>query len=206
MDENNRGLRKLLKGAFFYNTLQNLLGAQQFREKIIREYFDLSSGSTVLDLGCGTGEILKSLPAGIAYTGIDYNPYYIAAAKQAHGKKGIFICGDLTKSLTEHQKFDRVLMIGFLHHLNDDAASELLRSALQLVKNGGMLISIENVRIPKQNPFAKLLMDMDRGQHVRSQDGYLKLFKENASDVETFLRTDLLWVPYSHLIMKLKKV
>ncbi|WP_374028272.1 class I SAM-dependent methyltransferase [Bdellovibrio bacteriovorus] len=205
MDENNRGLRKLLRGAFFYNTLQNFLGAKKFRETVIRQYFDLKPATSVLDLGCGTGEILKSLPAGISYTGIDYNPYYIAAAKETHGDKGNFICGDLTKSLTENQKFDRVLMIGFLHHLNDQAASELLGSALNLVKNGGMLISIENVRTPKQNPLAKLLMDMDRGQHVRSKEGYLSLFKENASAVETSLRTDLLWVPYSHLVMKIKK-
>jgi trans-aconitate methyltransferase len=51
----------------------------------------------VVDVGCGTGEILDFLPAGIHYHGFDLDPNYIAAAREKYSDRGRFECADITK-------------------------------------------------------------------------------------------------------------
>lgn len=201
MDENNLGIRSLLQKPFVYNGLQNILGSRKSRQTIIKDFFKLSPGITVLDLGCGTGEILEFMPDNISYLGIDYNPAYIESAIKRFGNKGRFLCRNLTEAVDANEQFDRVIITGFLHHLNDGDAKELLTQAHKLVKKGGFLFCLENVRTEPQNPIARFLINRDRGQHVRTKEGYLSLFSDIRSELNTTIRTDLLRVPYSHIII-----
>jgi hypothetical protein len=78
----------------------------------------------ILDLGCGTAEILGALPTDITYVGYDMSPEYIAAAQNRFAGRGTFHCRLLEQAeVAALEPFDLVLGIGVLHHLDDAARS-----------------------------------------------------------------------------------
>lgn len=201
MNEKNSGVHSLLQSPFFYNLLQNTLGANKLRRYLTREVLDLRAGLSILDLGCGPCEILEHLPESVSYYGVDYNQDYIKQARSKYGNRGTFSCEDLTKLENLNKKFDRVMILGFLHHLDDVSAESLLTQVSKLVAPGGFLMALENVRVENQNSIARYLINKDRGQHVRTAEAYKKLFK-SFGKIETLIRHDLLRLPYSHVIFK----
>jgi cyclopropane fatty-acyl-phospholipid synthase-like methyltransferase len=101
--------------------------------------------------------------------------------------------------------FDFVLAIGILHHLGDAEAAQLFRTAHGCLRTGGQLITLDNVYVEGQSPVAKYLISKDRGRHVRQPDQYADRARPVFSQVDGFIRHDLLRVPYSHFIMKCQK-
>lgn len=77
----------------------------------------------VLDLGCGPGQFAQyafSIIPDLDYTGIDFSPEAIKMAK-AKNTIGKFSCADIFKvANTEHTKYDAVLLLEVLEHLNND--------------------------------------------------------------------------------------
>jgi SAM-dependent methyltransferase len=129
----------------------------------------------VLDIGCGPAEILAYLP-DVDYRGFDISETYVARARKRFGSRGQFHSGTLTTARVEEMPpFDVVIAMGVLHHLDDDQATEVLRIAHQALKPGGRLLTVDSVLVPGQNPIARLLAKLDRGQNVRTREGYLTL-------------------------------
>jgi len=58
-----------------------------------RIMFGRNPGDKVIDIGCGSAEVLRYLP-DVDYIGIDINPDYIAFARRTYGNKGTFLVGD----------------------------------------------------------------------------------------------------------------
>ena len=77
--------------------------------------------------------------------------------------------------------------------------------AIQLTKAGVRLATVDNVFVAGQNPVARWLIRMDRGQNVREVAGYRALFGAHERNVTHDVRHDLLKIPYSHIIMQLTK-
>lgn len=79
----------------------------------------------VLDLGCGTGLLLRRIHEKFpeaALTGIDASPAMLAMARQ-NVPQAALIQADITQTVTQ-KRFDTVLSINVLHHL-DDAATHI---------------------------------------------------------------------------------
>ena len=76
----------------------------------------------ILDVGCGPADILAYLP-NVDYWGFDISEAYIERAGNAFGTRGHFNCKQLqVDDLDELPKFDVVLAIGLLHHIDDQVA------------------------------------------------------------------------------------
>ncbi len=155
----------------------------------------------MLDIGCGTAELLAYLPE-VEYWGFDVSESYIAAARKRYGPKGNFVCKLLDlKDLETLPKFDVVIASGLLHHLDTDAAHELFRLAKAALRPGGRLVTIDCCFADGQNMISRLLVSYDRGQNVLDGEGYRKLatpvFKEVAGRVR-----HQAWIPYTHWIME----
>ena len=118
MSQKNKGIYNLLSNTFFYSLVQRIMSATSFREKIVKKYIT-KHNVKVLDVGCGPAQILDTLP-GIDYYGFDVNSIHINSARRKYENKGRFFCKQFTSKDTKYlPKFDHILLLGILHHLND---------------------------------------------------------------------------------------
>jgi SAM-dependent methyltransferase len=201
------GIRSILSHPAIYNFTQNFLGVRKARKTLVEEYFPKRKGLRVLDIGCGTAEILEFLPEDIQYVGFDASREYIEQAKNRFGHRGEFFA-DLIKSahLDSLGKFDVVLAFGVLHHLDDPEAITLFQIASQAVDSDGTVITMDPCFVPNQSAIARWLIEHDRGQDVRNENDYQQLASPFFSSITSTPRYDLLRIPYTYLIMCCKKV
>ena len=184
MSQKNKGIYSLLSNTFFYSLIQRIMSATSFREKIVKKYIT-KNNVNVLDIGCGPGKILESLPK-VKYFGYDINPIYINDAKKKYKGLGNFFCKKFTnKELKKLPKFDHVLLLGILHHLNDAEVNALMLLLKKTLKKKGNIITLDGIFSKEQNPIAKLLIKMDRGENVRTKDGYLRLIENHFKKINS---------------------
>ena len=150
----------------------------------------------MLDIGCGTADIVAFLPQGCQYQGIDVHLPYIRYARK-HYPQQHFQHGNWSSAETGA---DTVLLLGVLHHLNDVQAQAALSHAWSLVNPGGTLLTLDGVRLPDRRQSEEFLYAIDRGSHIRTPRGYAALFpKTPALNVHQWLR-----LPYRHLVCTLR--
>lgn len=196
-------LHSLLSQSVFYNLGMWALGSVHARSVHVSEYICPKVADRVLDVGCGTADILNFMPP-VDYIGLDYEPNYIESARKRFGNRATFFCKDVTLMAEEQfEPFDIVLATGVLHHLSDAEAISLLSSCKKLLKPSGRMITYDGCRTANQHPFDTWMLDNDRGQFVRNKAQYIELVSSVFPGVEFHLRTNLLRIPYTHAIMEL---
>lgn len=197
--ERTRGVRAALSLAPVYRLAQNAVGADRFRSALTQEYLRVVPGDRILDLGCGTADILDHLPT-TDYIGFDPSERYVTDARSRFGDRGRFVTS--LDDATELQ-VDRTLAIaiGVLHHVDDRSAASMIELAASSLEPGGRMVTVDPTIVDGQHWAAKFLASQDRGQHVRSPEGTAELF--SAFDlVKVSVRHDLLRMPYSHVIVE----
>jgi 2-polyprenyl-3-methyl-5-hydroxy-6-metoxy-1,4-benzoquinol methylase len=205
MSHRSTGIYRIFESAAVYERFQRLLGGDAARRRFVRELLRPSPGARILDIGCGPGSILDHLPDDVDYVGYDLNPKYIEEARLKYPGRGRFFCARVEDAPDEPGGFDLVLAAAILHHLEDPEAGRLMASAWRHLRPGGSLVTLDPVRHPGQSPVARLLVALDRGRRVRTPEDYRALAAARFPAVETTLLTDLLPIPYSHLLMRAGK-
>lgn len=201
MSQITSGIRSILSRPGIYNLSQNIMGGRRIRDELVNEMIHPVPGMRILDIGCGTAEILGHLPDGVEYWGYDISQEYIDYAERRYGDRGTFHCGLFDGSEMDGlPKFDVIIATGLLHHLNDEEAQKLFILAHAALKAGGRIITIDPCLAPGQNLMARYLINCDRGQNVRDQAGYHNLAKRIFQKSEGMLRHRT-WIPYTHWIM-----
>lgn len=105
----------------------------------------------ILDIGCGGGLVSEPLAqAGFQVTGVDASEELIEAAK-AHAKKvknaPIYRCAEAAALVKEGQRFDVVLALEVIEHVNDP--EKFARLCVQLLDKNGLVIFSTLNRTPK---------------------------------------------------------
>lgn len=75
--------------------------------------------TNVVDIGCGTGEIIKNLVSkypNVKFTGVDLSEKMLEQAKDKLCKKAVFILGDAERLPLESDSFDLVICNDSFHH------------------------------------------------------------------------------------------
>ena len=186
-----------------YSAFQERLAIPRSRAQIADLYVRAKPGDSVLDLGCGPGDMLDYLP-DVDYLGIDLSPKYVAEAQRRHRRRARarFVQMDVRALTDIGERFDLVLAQGLLHHFSDPQALTLLKAVTSVMKPGGRLVTVDPTRTPGQRLIARLLVSSDRGRFVRSPDVYEHLVHLVFSRVDVHVRHDLMRLPYTHLLME----
>jgi len=198
------GVRGVLSHPFVYSAFQSLMGAHRSRQKFVANYVKPFPGMKILDVGCGPADILGYLP-DVDYWGFDISEAYITQAKTRFGQRGRFNCKQLQfEDLAALPKFDVVLALGLLHHLDDAVALVVLQLGHEALKPGGRLLTIDPCLDPSQNAVARFLVRSDRGQNVRNKGEYQTLAEKVFSSPRVEVRHQA-WIPYTHCFMESQK-
>jgi SAM-dependent methyltransferase len=194
-------IRSVLDSPLGYRAWSRLLGVRTYSQVLVKEHIRPESTDRILDIGCGPGTLAPFLPT-TDYVGFDASPEYIKLAQKRY--PGLrFVCERVSQyTLAEHGYFDIVLAFGILHHLDDAEAIQLFRIACDALKPGGRLVTNDGVWTNDQSGIAKYLLARDRGQFVRTAEQYVTLASQVFSTVKHTIRHDLLWIPYTHILLE----
>ena len=188
-----------------YSRVTLFLRGEKAIRIFITEYVRPQAGDKILDIGCGPGDALQFLP-DVEYYGFDMDPGYIETAKKRYGSRGKFYCRKVSLDAVEgSERFDIVLTMGVIHHLNDEEARQLFELAYQLLKPGGRLVTYEGCYLPGQSYAEKFFLDIDRGRFIRTEPAYRELISRRFSQVTSVIRHDLLWIPYATIVFTCTK-
>jgi SAM-dependent methyltransferase len=200
MSQIETGLRRVLSSPVVYSGFQYLMGAASGWRRLIDDYIKPFPGARVLDVGCGPADLLGYL-GEVEYWGYDISADYIAHARAKYGARGHFSCKLLTAAdLATLPRFDRVVLSGVLHHLDDDVARELLRLVRAALVPGGWLVAVDPCLVEGQNPVARFLIERDRGENVRTEAAYAALVSPIFECSRMEIRHKV-WIPYTHCYM-----
>ena len=196
-----QSIRSVLAIPAAYQLWFNLVGGPARAKVLVNEYLQLGVGARILEIGCGPGTIVRYLPPS-EYLGFDLSPKYIELAKKRF-PKAHFVCERVSQfSLAKEQRFDVVLALGIVHHLDDAEARQLFQIAFDALKPGGKLFTLDGVYVDGQSAPARWLLTKDRGEYVRSEREYVGIASQVFSNIKPSIRHDLLRIPYTHLIME----
>lgn len=203
MAQMTSGVRAIFSNSIIYNFSQMLVGASRARKKFVDGYLEIENVSRLLDIGCGTAELLEHLPDMTYYVGYDASVRYIDTAKRNFSHRHAeFVAQQVTDSLLAgSQSFDRVTATGLLHHLEDCDVIHLFQIAKGALKEEGFFVSLDPCYVGNQSLFSKMLIDCDRGKNVRTLVGYQCLAESVFTHVAIHHRNDLLHIPYDHAIL-----
>lgn len=195
----------LLSQAGVYRLFARLVGAAHGRRLYVGRYIRPRAGDRILDIGCGPADILEALPA-VDYHGFDLSADYIGSARKRFGSRGQFQVEAVNAELVrKYAGFDLVLATGVLHHLTDAGAVDLFRVAHAALKPGGRLVTLDGCFQSGQSFVARQLLRQDRGKHVRDEAAYVALARQVFGEITPAVTTDLLRIPYTHLIMECRR-
>jgi SAM-dependent methyltransferase len=173
-----------------YLMLQRVLRADKPRFECVRA-LDVRPGHAVLDVGCGPAYYLPALPNNITYHGFDTDERYIAYARSEYGHLGSF---HLDMYTDDHRlilpSFDRVLLMGLLHHLDDQQALSLLRLIARSIQPDAVVVALDTCLDPALWPTQRWLAKRDRGQYVRASSAFVELAQQAFSSVSGSLTAE----------------
>jgi SAM-dependent methyltransferase len=194
----------LLSQGWAYDLLQYLLGGAHTRRWIQEEFIRARAGERVLDVGCGTADVLSVLP-DVEYIGFDISESYVARAQARWGGRGRFLAQPLDReAMRSLGQFDVVLATGLLHHLTDEEATTLFDLVAPALTPAGRIITVDGCYVDRQNPIARTLIKNDRGKHVRTPDAYVALAQSAGLEVQGWL-SHRHWLPYTFWIMRINR-
>lgn len=198
-------VKALLGHHRLYVALQRTVGADRLRYRCLDE-LALADGDTVIDVGCGPAYYFGSLPK-VRYIGFDTSQHYIAHARDRWGSaQAEFRCEIFgTEHLAELPPADAVLLLGLLHHLSDEQCLDLLEVAARALAPGGRVISVDPTFEPNQGRISRWMSANDRGEYVRTPEGFVDLARHAFEDVNGEVVDDATRIPSSHWLMRMRK-
>lgn len=165
---------------------------------IQKRFLPLVETGKVLDLGSGTGEF-SSLFRTENYVGIDIEPQNVAYAKTHYSKKE-FRQGDARKlPFFKDSSFAGILVVGVLHHLEDDDCRKALLEMRRVLKKGGTLLLMEDT---KEGTFVSgFLRALDRGSHIRTFEEWEKMLGTGFTRKDAWTFRTGIGCPYSAFLL-----
>lgn len=197
-------LRRILAEPLGYRLFSSIVGSDSATRRVLDLYLPELDSKSVLDVGCGPRGVVAYLPKSARYVGVDSSRKYCEAARRFNQSRGDFICAQAECLPDSIGKFDVIIASGLLHHLSDENARAFLGQMSQFLQKDGVLLTLDGVWVANQSMLARLLLQCDRGDHVRTLKQYVALAEQPIKCIGSWVLNDLLRIPYSHAILKFK--
>jgi SAM-dependent methyltransferase len=190
----------LLTPGFAYSGYQAIIGAGSFRRRFLDRPDVFTSGSLVLDIGCGPGESSKEIQQ-TRYVGYEPNPRYVERAKREYGTWGEFHCGDAMDVPADFH-CDTVLLMAVLSCVPDNVLRYTLETARRVLLPGGVLLAHDGVYANGQSKGSKFMLDIERNSHIRHLDEYRTAVTEFFPESTFTLKANAYRIPYSMVLVE----
>ncbi len=205
-EDERLGIWSSLSRPAIYRFLQRISGSDHARRVFADEVVRCGADDRILDIGCGTAELIELIPPTASYLGIDSRARYIAHARRCYGDRARFLLGTIEELAVEDAgPRDIVLAGAVLHHLDDRTAHGLLEKARSVLVPGGRFVAGDPVILPDQHPVARTVARFDRGHHVRTVEQTRSLIGAHFPDASVTVRSDLQRFPYDHVIVDARR-
>lgn len=134
----------------FYDVAHHLFGLRPIHQEMITRA-GLGDGHRVLDVGCGTGNLLRSTGKRyprVELVGLDPDPKALARAGRKARRAGVTV--QLDRGFAQELpyadgSFDRVFSSLMLHHLDGDGKDALLAEVRRVLRPDGVLVLTDMV-------------------------------------------------------------
>lgn len=194
--------KDLLSQVPLYLALQRAVGADRLRYRCLDE-LDLSDGDVVLDVGCGPAYYLARMPA-VRYFGFDTSEPYIRWARERFGDRAQLCVGAFSEQhLVDLPPVDAIMLLGLLHHLDDEQTRVLLGLCARALHQDGRVISVDTCFAPNQGRVSRWMAENDRGEHVRRPEQFEEFASEFFDQVDGEVLDDVTRVPGSYWLMRM---
>lgn len=111
------------------------VGRRRLALKLLRSHTSVAKPD-VLDLGCGTGVVLRELGEWASPTGLDMSDLALGFCRQR--SLGRLIKGDGSKLPIQDKQFDAIIGLDIFEHIEDDEAA--FADAYRILRPGGILV------------------------------------------------------------------
>jgi len=147
-----------IRAVIYQDKDPELAERRDFAEKSsILPKLKLTGAQRVLDIGCGSGRWAKELiPRCSHYHGIDFSEDFVSYARgrfadQNHCRFTVSSVAHFSlSSIDEPAPFDRIICIGVLMYLNDDAMLQALKNIAQAVAPRGLIFIREPMGVDQR--------------------------------------------------------
>ena len=176
-------ISRLLGIPWIYDRIRPIVAGGIDRSEFYR-LAEIAPGDVILDVGCGTGDALDSLPDGISYFGFDTDPVAIAAAGRRDGARrlgALLNARAVTPDDIAEIAPTVAILAGLLHHL-DDAAARGLLAMLSEASSLRTAITLD-VTYLRGKRFNNVMTWVDRGRFARRGGEYVLLAEESGWQV-----------------------
>jgi SAM-dependent methyltransferase len=192
-------IRSVLSAPWLFRAYQKAVGANAFKREVIETYLKPQPGQRLLDVGCGTGDVVEYLQ-DVDYLGFDVNERYVAHARDRFGAHADFrVANVLDIDARELGSFD--LAHGLLHHLQDVLAARVCALAAEVLMPSGRFVTADPCLHTDQSPLARFTVSMDRGNMVRTLDGYRALAEPSFGRVHSIIDHSPLRIPHTTAVL-----
>ncbi|MER7608466.1 methyltransferase domain-containing protein [Nocardioides sp. NPDC127503] len=173
-----------------YDLFTRLARVRALHERTV-ELAGISPGQTVLDVGCGTGNlsfsVLRAVP-GAVVTGHDPDAGALRIAARKAGRRGVrlsLVQGYADRLLPEDGSVDHVVSSLALHHVDDAGREGFGREAHRILRPGGR-VTIVDFGAPDHGPGH----NHDHGHGSRRHRGMNAYTERNLDNALVSLLTD----------------
>ncbi|EOO25536.1 cyclopropane-fatty-acyl-phospholipid synthase [Bacillus cereus VD133] len=131
--------------AYFKKVNDSLATAQNNKVNHILQKLNLQEGDTLLDIGCGWGELITSAAKqyGIQTMGVTLSEEQYAKTSERIEREGLT---DLVEVVLldyrdiHNRKFDKVVSVGMIEHVGKDHITEYFKTINNLLNDGGISV------------------------------------------------------------------
>jgi ubiquinone/menaquinone biosynthesis C-methylase UbiE len=169
-------LREIASYPWVYDQIQRLAGVRQVHARMSRQISADGTGSYVLDVGGGTGDMRQLWPADCHYVCLDIEMPKLQGFR-SKVPDGLALQTDATQMPIASGSAASVVCMAVAHHLTDAMLAGVFRESVRVLKPGGRLFFLDPVFAPDRM-VGRMIWRLDRGSYPRTAEALRSAFSQ----------------------------